>query len=67
LTEPTSLNRGEGLVTGSPGDVGGDEDASGGGGGVEERWRRVKLNRDGVDVELKLCSPPIDNVRYECP
>jgi len=52
---------------GSPGDVGGDEDASGGGGGVEERWRRVKLNRDGVDVELKLCSPPIDNVRYECP
>ena len=64
MTEPTSLNRGEGLVTGSPGDVGGDEDASGGGGGVEERWRRggggrrrVKLNRDGVDVELKLRSP----------
>jgi len=54
-------------MTGSPGDVGGDEDTSGGGGGVEERWRRVKLNRDGVDVELKLRSPPIDNVRYECP
>jgi len=59
--EPTSLNRGEGLVTGSPGHVGADEGASG---GVEERWRRggggrrrVKLNRDGVDVELKLRLP----------
>jgi len=59
LREPTY--RGEGLVTGSPGDVGAHEGASGGGGGVEERWRRggggrrrVKLNRDGVDVELKL-------------
>ena len=36
LTEPTSLNRGEGLVTGSPGDVGGGVGASEGGGG----WRR---------------------------
>jgi hypothetical protein len=65
LTEPTSLNRGEGLVTGFAGDVGGGEGASEGGGGVEERWRsggggrrRVKFNRDGVDVELKLRSPP---------
>jgi hypothetical protein len=40
LTEPTSLNRGEGLATGSPGDVGGDVGASEGGGRVEERWRR---------------------------
>ena len=36
LTEPTSLNRGEGLVTGSPDDVGGSVGASEGGGG----WRR---------------------------
>jgi len=36
--EPTSLNRGEGLVTGSPGDVVGGVGASEGGGGVEERW-----------------------------
>jgi len=64
LTEPTSLNRGEGLMTGSPGDVGADEGTSGGGGGVEGRWRRggggrrrVKLNRDGVDLELKLRLP----------
>ena len=36
LTEPTSLNRGEGLMTGSPDDVGGGVGASEGGGG----WRR---------------------------
>jgi hypothetical protein len=36
LTEPTSLNRGEGLMTGSPDDVGGSVGASEGGGG----WRR---------------------------
>jgi len=36
--EPTSLNRGEGLVTGSPGDVLGGVGTSEGGGGVEERW-----------------------------
>jgi hypothetical protein len=40
LTEPTSLNRGEGLVMGSPDDVGGGVGASEGGGGVVERWRR---------------------------
>jgi len=36
--EPTSLNRGEGLMTGSPGDVVGGVGTSEGGGGVEERW-----------------------------
>jgi len=36
--EPTSLNRVEGLVTGSPGDVVGSVGASEGGGGVVERW-----------------------------
>jgi len=52
LTEPTSLNRGEGLVTGTPGEVGGGDGASEGGGRVEEWWRsggggrtRVKFNR----------------------
>ena len=38
LTEPTSLNRGEGLVTGTPGEVGGGEGASEGGGRVVEWW-----------------------------
>jgi len=40
LTEPTSLNRGEGLVTGAPGAVVGGVGASEGGGGevvVDER------------------------------
>jgi hypothetical protein len=54
LTEPTSLNRGEGLVTGSPGDVGSGVGASEGGGRerrwwkgggeVEERWWWTKEN-----------------------
>ena len=38
LTEPTSLNRGEGPVTGSPGDIGGGVGVSKGGGEVDERW-----------------------------
>ena len=37
LMEPTSLNRGEGLVTGLPGNVEGDVGGSEGGGEVEER------------------------------
>jgi len=36
--EPTSLNRGEKLVMGLPGDVVGGVGMSEGGGGVEERW-----------------------------
>jgi len=36
--EPTSLNRGGGLVMGLPGKVVGGVGASEGGGGVEERW-----------------------------
>jgi hypothetical protein len=61
LTEPTSLNGGEGLMAGSPGDVEGSVDASRGGGEVEERGgggqRRAKFNCDRVDVEFKLCLP----------
>jgi hypothetical protein len=62
LKEPTSLNRGEGLATGWPGEVRGERAR------VEvvvEWWwwtkesgRRVKFNRDGVDGGLKLRSPP---------
>ena len=58
--EPTSLNRGKGLVAESTGDVGGERARA----GVVERWwwvkesgRRGKFNRDGVDGGLKLCSP----------
>ena len=54
--EPTSLNRGEGLVTGLTSEVGGREV-------VEERWwrwwrrrERRNINRDAVDVKLKLHS-----------
>jgi hypothetical protein len=62
LIEPTSLNRGEGLVTGFAGEFGGVEGegegkvmVESGGGGTRER---TKINRDVVDGCLKLCSPP---------
>ena len=38
LMEPTSLNRGEGPMTGLSGDVGGGVGASKGGGEVDKRW-----------------------------
>ena len=44
LTEPTSLNRGEGLVTGLLGDIGGGVGVSKGGGG----WWWTKKN----DIQL---------------
>jgi len=62
LIEPTSLNRGEGLVTGFAGEFGGVEGegegevmVESGGGGTRER---TKINRDVVDGCLKLRSPP---------
>ena len=52
--EPTSLKRGEGLVDGwldvVKGKIGGE--GEGGGGGIG--GGRTKLNRDGVDLGLKL-------------
>ena len=54
--EPTSLKRGEGLVDGRlgaiEGETGGEGESGGGMGGG-----RTKLNRDGVDLRLKLRSP----------
>ena len=62
LTEPTSLNRGEGLATGWPVEVGGERARAG---VVVEWWwwtkksgRRAKFNCDAVDGGLKLRSPP---------
>jgi len=52
--EPTSLKRGEGLVDRRLGVVEGEMD-EGGGGGMGRG--RTKLNRDGVDLRLKLRSP----------
>jgi hypothetical protein len=62
LKEPTSLNGGEGLMSKSTGEVEGveGEDEGEGGGGevvVEEENERTST-RDGVDVYLKLRSPP---------
>jgi len=57
VIKPTSLKRGEGLVSGLlrvfQGEMGGEGEGGGsgmGGGGA-------KLNCDGVDVQFKLCSP----------
>ena len=57
--EPTSLNRGEGLVTELICEFGGERARAG---AVVERWwtkesgSRAKFNRDGVDGGLKLRS-----------
>ena len=55
--EPTSLKRGEGLVSGLlhvfEGKMGGKGEAGGSGMGGEQ----VKLNRDSIDVSFKLRSP----------
>ena len=53
--EPTSFNRGEGLVGDLTCVV--EEDEGEGEGGVERWWRRTKINRDAVDVRFKLRSP----------
>jgi len=54
---PTSLKRGEGPFADSScvveSEVGGEEE--GGGGGMSGGW--TNINRDGVDVRLKLRSP----------
>jgi len=54
--EPTSLNRGEGLVAGLTGEVDGDGEGEGEGGGGGRR-EQPEINRDAVDVCLKLRSP----------
>jgi len=55
--EPTSLKSGEGLVDVRlgvvEGEIGGEGEGCGGGMG----GGRMKLNRDGVDLQLKLHSP----------
>ena len=59
LTEPTSLNRGEGLVTGSPGDVGGvwaRARVVEAGGEVEERWWWTNKSEVQPLMELMLNS-----------
>jgi hypothetical protein len=59
LTEPTSLNRGEGLVAGLIGAVGGMEgegEGEDGSGGRSEN--ELHINCDAVDVKFKLRSPP---------
>jgi hypothetical protein len=62
LIEPTSLNRGEGLVAWLTRDAGGVE-GEGEGEVVEEWWwwrneRTNEINRDVVDGYLKLRFPP---------
>jgi hypothetical protein len=58
--EPTSLERGEGLVGGSTCDVGsgeGEGEGGGGEGGGRGRGENERnINCDGVDVEFKLRS-----------
>ena len=55
--EPTSLKRGEGLIDGWLGVVEGEIGGKGEGGGGGMGGERTKLNRDGVDLQLKLRSP----------
>ena len=50
---PTSLNRGEGLLTGLTLEVGGGD---GEGGGRGRREDEPNINRDAVDVRFKLRS-----------
>jgi len=62
LKEPTSLNGGERLVSESRDEVEGvegeDEGEGGGGEVVMEEENERTSTRDGVDVCLKLRSPP---------
>ena len=55
--EPTSLKRGEGLISGLDvvveGEIGGG--GKGGGNGMSGGW--TNLNSDGVDLSFKLHSP----------
>jgi len=55
--EPTSLKRGEGLVDERLGVVEGEIGGEGEGGGGGMGGGQTKLNRDGIDLRLKLCSP----------
>ena len=55
--EPTSLKRWEGLVDGQLGVVEGEIGGESEGGGRGMGGGRTKLNRDGVDLRLKLRSP----------
>ena len=55
--EPTSLKRGEGLVSGLLRVFEGEMGGKGEGGGSGMGGGRAKLNRDGVDLQLKLRSP----------
>ena len=55
--EPTSLKRGEGLVSGLSCVFEGKMGGKGEGGGSGMGGGRAKLNRDGVDVSFKLRSP----------
>ena len=62
LIEPTSLNRGEGLIAELTGEAGGVE-GEGEGEVVVERWwwrneRTNEINHDVVDGCFKLRSPP---------
>jgi len=55
--KPTSLKRGEGLIDGWLSVVEGEVGGKGEGGGGGMGGGRMKLNRDGVDLRLKLRSP----------
>jgi hypothetical protein len=54
---PTSLKRGEGPLSGSLCVVEREKGGEGEGGGSGMGGGRTKLNRDGVDGQLKLCFP----------
>jgi hypothetical protein len=59
LTEPTSLNRREGLIArliGMVGGIEGEGKGKDGSGGRSEN--ELHINCDTVDVKFKLCSPP---------
>ena len=57
LREPTSLNRGEGLAGECLSVVGGDLWWGGWGWWWKNEGGCMKVNHDGVDGGLKLCSP----------
>ena len=57
MIEPTSLKRGEGLVSGLSRVFQGEMGGKGEGGGSGMGGEGAKLNRDGVDVRFKLCLP----------
>jgi len=55
--EPTSLKRGEGLISGLRPELEGEVGGEGEGGGSGMGRRCANLNRDGVDLSFKLRSP----------